>query len=378
MVSKNQIQHVIIIIKENHTFDNYFGTFPGAAGASNLAHAPDPPASDPPHDHAAWLNRAQRAVRAQYQEADIPAYFAYARLFTLCDNYFTDIASQSEPNHLMLIAADSPIIDNSTPNRTYQPQQPFDLPSLPANLTKAGFSWATYGDPTFSYFDHITTLKGSPNIKPWTSFDSDVAGGKLATVTWIYAQSDSSEHPPYGKAVGTPVVKPGMEWTVARVNAIAKSKFWSNTAIFITWDDWGGWYDHVDPQQVETWAGNDPARGPPYRGTQFQYGSRVPCLVISPYARKGHISTAFHSHVSLVKFCEKTFGLPSINARDAGADDMSDCFDFTQAPLPAPAPNPGGVSPPSPNPITKPKTKPKLRGKPTKPIKRTRRKAKKQ
>src|SRR5512142_1822036 len=88
----NPIEHVIIIVKENHTFDNYFGTFPGANGDATLAHAPDPPASDPRHDHAAWLDRAQIAVRQQYREADIPAYFAYARQFTLCDNYFSEIA----------------------------------------------------------------------------------------------------------------------------------------------------------------------------------------------------------------------------------------------------------------------------------------------
>ncbi len=371
MQPKNPIQHVVIIIKENHTFDNYFGTFPGANGDAALAHAPDPPASDPPHHHAAWLNRAQGAVREQYHEADIPAYFAYARLFTLCDNYFTDVASQSEPNHLMLIAADSPIIDNSTANRTFQPQSPFNLPSLPANLVKAGLTWATYGDPGFSYFDHITALKGSPQIAPWTKFDSDVAVGKLPTVTWMYAPGSFSEHPPYGKGAGTPVTKPGMQWTVARVNAIAKSKYWGNIAIFISWDDWGGWYDHVEPKGVETWNGNDPPHGTPYRGTQFRYGPRVPCLVISPYARKGYISKAFHSHVSLVKFCEKTFGLSSINARDAGADDMADCFDFTQTPLSPPQPNPGGVTPqPSPKPGPKPRMKPKPGGKPAKRRKR--------
>ncbi len=349
MQSKSPIQHVVIIIKENHTFDNYFGTFPGANGDPTLSHAPDPPASDPPHQHAAWLNRAQGAVREQYREADIPGYFAYARMFTLCDNYFTDVASQSEPNHLMLIAADSPIIDNSSPNRTFQPQSPFNLPSLPANLVKAGLTWATYGDRGSSYFNHITALKGSPQIAPWTKFDSDVAGGKLATVTWMYAPGSFSEHPPYAKSAGTPVVNAGMQWTVARVNAIAKSKYWGNTAIFITWDDWGGWYDHVEPNEVETWNGNDPPHGMPYHGSQFRYGPRVPCLVISPYARKGYISKAFHSHVSLVKFCEKTFGLSSINARDAAADDMSDCFDFTQTPLSPPPLNPGGVTPPPPS-----------------------------
>src|ERR1700736_2324295 len=136
MTSTSPIKHVVLIIKENHTFDNYFGTFPGANGDATLAHAPDPPASDPPHDHQAWLARATNAVRQQYTEQDIPAYFAYARQFTLCDNYFTEVASQSEPNHLMLIAAASPIIDNANKNRTNQPQEPLKIQTLPKALER--------------------------------------------------------------------------------------------------------------------------------------------------------------------------------------------------------------------------------------------------
>jgi phospholipase C len=106
----NPIDHVVIIVKENHTFDNYFGTFPGANG-TKLPAAKDPPTGgDPRHDHTGWLERATHAVKLQYSEQDIPAYFSFARQFTLCDNYFTEVASQSEPNHLMLIAAASPVI----------------------------------------------------------------------------------------------------------------------------------------------------------------------------------------------------------------------------------------------------------------------------
>ncbi len=362
MKPHNPIEHVVIIVKENHTFDNYFGTYPGANGDAALAHAPDPPAADPPHDHAAWLERATGAVRQQYNEGDIPAYFAAARQFTLCDNYFTEIASQSEPNHLVLIAADSPIIDNSSPRRTYQPQAPFAIPSLPERLALSGLSWKTYGDPAFSYFDHIQALKGSPQIVPWTQFDTDAAAGKLPAVSWVYATSQFSEHPPYGSTSGS-VVNAGMQWTIDRITAVGKSSLWPSTAIFITWDDWGGWYDHVEPPLKDTWAGTGPSSGPSYAGTQFSYGPRVGCLVIGPYARQGYISKAFHSHASLVKFCELTYGLPPISQRDAASDDMSDCFDFTQAPLPAPS---VGVDP-GPTPSPKPKKRPHRRPKGGKP-----------
>ena len=345
MKPHNPIEHIVIIVKENHTFDNYFGTFPGVNGDAILAHAPDPPAKDPPHDHRAWLKRAKGAVRQQYHESDIPAYFAYARQFTLCDNYYTEIASQSEPNHLVLFAAASPIIDNANPKRKYQPQPPFKIPSLPASLSKTSLTWKSYGDPTFNYFNDIAALKGNPNIVAWTQFDVDAVAGNLPNIAWVYAPSEFSEHPPYGASANKPSVKPGMQWTVDRVNQVAKGKQWTSTAIFITWDDWGGWYDHVNPPLNETWKGGGPA-GTTYTNTQFSYGPRVGCLVLSPYAKKNYISRVFHSHVSVVKFCETTFGLTPINKRDAASDDMSDCFDFTQKLLPPPniKPKPKGKS----------------------------------
>ena len=148
----------------------------------------------------------------------------------------------------------------------------------------------------------------------------DAAAGTLPSVSWVYASQGLSEHP-------TDSVRQGMAWTVSQINAIVKGGLWPSVAVFITWDDWGGWADHVVPPSVELWSD----------GTQFRYGSRVPCLVLSPYARQAYISKALHSHVSLVRFCEVTFGLPSLNMRDADADGMQDCFDFGQqvGPLPA-------------------------------------------
>src|SRR5437588_11546714 len=102
------IQHVVIIVKENHTFDNYFGRFPGVNGDPNLAAASDPPSSDHPHEHAAWLKRATGAAREQYAQANIPNYWRYAQRHTLCDRYFTQVAGPSTPTHLMLNPANPP------------------------------------------------------------------------------------------------------------------------------------------------------------------------------------------------------------------------------------------------------------------------------
>jgi phospholipase C len=352
MPSQGPIQHVVVIFKENHTFDNYFGTFPGSNGVT-LAHSPNPPTRDPDHRHKAWLNRAQGAAREQFIESDIPAYFAYARQFTLCDNYFTDVAGPSTPNHLMLLTADSPIIDNPSGNPVY------DLPSLPASLDAAGLTSGNYGGYAFGL---IKALARHPKLSS-DQFAKDAAAGKLPSASWVYGPHAFSEHPPdpQDRGANPPVgnVTNGMQWTVDQVNAIVKGGLWPQTAIFITWDDWGGWYDHVNPPEVEKWTD----------GTQFRYGSRVGCLVLSPYAKTGYISKVLHSHVSLIKFCEITFGLPSLNARAAAADDMSDCFDFTQKPLPPPSagsvqPGPGSLPPPSPGKKPKPKPQPNPRARP--------------
>jgi phospholipase C len=344
----------VVIFKENHGFDNYFGTFPGANGTT-MAHSPNPPLQDPDHRHKAWLNRTRGAVREQFIESDIPAYFAYARQFTLCDNYFTDVAGPSTPNHLMLLTADSPIIDNPSGNPVY------DLPSLPASLDAAGFNWGNYGGYAFGL---IKALAGRPQLSS-NQFATDAKAGKLPAVSWVYGPHAFSEHPPdpQDRGANPPVgnVTNGMQWTVEQVNAIVQGGLWPQTAIFITWDDWGGWYDHVNPPEVEKWTD----------GTQFRYGSRVGCLVLSPYAKAGYISKVQHSHVSLIKFCENTFGLPTLNARDKAADGMSDCFDFTQKPAPAPSVQgvPPGSSPrPSrgkkaqPKPKTGRRTRPKSKG----------------
>src|SRR5260370_39521015 len=144
-----------------------------------------------------------------------------------------------------------------------------------------------------------------------------------------------------------------MQWTLDRINAVQKSSLWAGTVIFVTWDDWGGWYDHVDAPLKDTWKGGGPSNEP-YTGSQFSYGPRVPCLVVSPYAKKGYISKTFHSHVSLIKFCETTFGLAALNARDSAADDMADCFNFQAAPSSTPAPQPLPKPAPTPPPAGPP------------------------
>ncbi len=316
----------MIIVKENHTFDNYFGTFPGADGLL-LPRAPNPPPKDPDHRHSAWLTRNNTSVRQQFGEGDIPDYFAYARQFTLCDRYFTEVAGPSTPNHLMLVAADSPFIDNPPRGATAQLAS-----SLPRSLEKQKLTWGNYGGYVFQ---HIAGINKNWNFTS-DQFKADASKGVLPSVSWVYAPGPYDEHPrdtpQQSSSQGNVTI--GMQWTVDQVNAIIAGGLWESTAVFITWDDWGGWYDHVNPPNVEAWNQSTPQ--PSYLGTQFRYGSRVGCLVLSPYARKSYISKQSHSHVSLVRFCESTFSIGPLNARDNASDDMSDCFDFSQQPLQPP------------------------------------------
>jgi phospholipase C len=320
------VKHVVIIMKENHTFDNYFGTFPGANGMS-MPRSPNPPPRDPNHSHAAWLTRETTSVREQFVEQDIPVYFDYARKFTLCDSYFTEVAGPSTPNHLMVVSADSPVIDNP-PN--FQTASFMLSASLPLGLERAGRSWRGYGGFALDYLAGIN--------RKWKltsdQFRADASAGSLADVSWVWAPSRFDEHPPNARGSGEGNVTVGMQWTVDQVDALVKGGLWADSVVFITWDDWGGWYDHVVPPDVETWNGK--GGNPGYEGTQFRYGSRVGCLVLGPYAKAGFLSETVHSHVSLVKFCEAAFGLKPINARDSNADPMSDCFDFSQTPLAPP------------------------------------------
>lgn len=326
------IEYVVIIVKENHTFDNYFGTFPSAEGVK-LTPASNPPPNDPHHDHETWMRRASNPrYHVQYGEKDIPAYFAYARQFTLCDHYFSEVAGPSTPNHLMLICGDAPIINN--PSRQYHPRpgDAYRLASLPEQLEEAGLSWGNYGGYAFHF---IAGLAGHHRNHTRDLFQHHATKGKLPSVSWVYADGRPSltEHP-------TQNITDGMQWTVDQINAIVAGGLWDRTAVFITWDDWGGWFDHVEPPLVEKWdssrAQRPPDAHPEFNGQQFRYGSRVPCLALSPYAKRGHVCSQTNSHVSLVKFCQTTFGLPSLNERDGGSNGMTDCFDFAQNPLPPP------------------------------------------
>ena len=155
-------------------------------------------------------------------------------------------------------------------------------------------------------------------VIPESQVLNDIANGQLAQVSWVIPGGAASDHALSNNGSGP-------SWVAAIVNAIGNSPYWANTAIIITWDDWGGWYDHVAPKIIDdgvSW------------GSGYVYGFRVPLIVVSPYAQAKYISHTTHDFGSILKYIETTFGLNSLGYADAYADDLSDCFNLTQPPIP--------------------------------------------
>jgi phospholipase C len=147
-------------------------------------------------------------------------------------------------------------------------------------------------------------------IIPQTQVLTDILNGQLAQVTWVIPDGADSDHAASNKGTGP-------SWVASIVNAIGTSQYWSDTAIIITWDDWGGWYDHVAPSIYDS----------------YEYGFRVPLIIVSPYTKQGYVSHVTHDFGSILKFIEEIFKLPSLGYADARADDFSDCFDLSQTPI---------------------------------------------
>ncbi len=315
-------------MQENHTFDNYFGTFPGANGIQN-----DPPTVQPFHiagpitdlchswscSRRAWNNgtmdgflgaESSKQTFGYYDQRDIPYYWSLAKQYTLFDDYFTSVMGPSLPNHLYLVAGQS---GNRTTNL---PHPVMYAKSIIDELEKSHISWGYYapgwlnnenGLPLFaSIMSNQTRLN---HIKWSTDFILDVKNSKLPQVSWVMPTDEESEHPPYS-------LTRGEKWVESIIGAVQSSPYWSSTAIFLTWDDYGGWYDHVAPPQVD----------------QFGYGFRVPLLVISPFARHGYIDHKPSDHTSILRFVETTFGLAPLTKRDAQAYDLSDAFTLGSSP----------------------------------------------
>jgi len=205
------------------------------------------------------------------------------------------------------------VIDASG-NRSQQPPC-FSFKTLPDSLEKAGISWKYYADAG-GYVSVMGQIRNSgwwqDDVAPAAQFLADAKNGKLPAVSWLIPPGDDSAHPPNS-------ICEAENWNVSILNALMQGPGWNSTVVFVTWDDFGGFYDHVPPPQVD----------------QFGLGPRVPLLIISPYAKAGHVSHTVYDHTSVLKFIETRYNLPPLTSRDAAANNMLDSFDFdaSQPPL---------------------------------------------
>jgi len=367
----SQIKHIVFILKENHTFDNYFGTFPGADGVSMgtthtgkivpLGPAPNFFTQDIGHSFGDALlamdngkmdkfdlvtgafQHGRLANYTQFRQSQIPNYWALASRFVIADEFFTSVHGPSFPNHLFTLAAQSAQAINNPDSvgtwgcdagisamveamdangKRFLEVPCFDIPTVPDSLNAAGLTWRYYGAPGFgrgrewTEVDAIRHIRYGPqwktNVLGFTRFFKDIARGDFANVTWITTDGKESEHPVQGGSCA------GENSSVHIIDAIMNSPEWSSTVIFVSWDDFGGFYDHVAPPQVDI----------------LGLGPRVPLLIISPFVKSGYIEHQVLEFSSVVKFIEEVFGLPFLTARDTNSNDMFDAFDFVDEPLP--------------------------------------------
>ncbi|MGH2442168.1 MAG: phospholipase C, partial [Chloroflexota bacterium] len=277
---------------------------------------------------------------AQLHESDIPNYWAYAHRYALADHFFSSLVGNSFPNHLFTVAAqagnadDIPssltnsahadrwgcdaaagtLVEQRLRNGTFHYTFPcFSFSTLAGSLDRRNISWAYYApgqdQPGYQWstFDAIRQVRNGPDwathVVDYRKFASDAAAGTLPAVSWLVQPENVSDHPDLGS------ICDGENWTVGQINAVmGNPSLWAHTAIVLTWDDYGGFYDHVRPP-----------RGPnPYD----MYGFRVPAIVISPWSRPGFIDHHTYNFASLLTFAERVFHLPALNRNDATAGDL--------------------------------------------------------
>jgi phospholipase C len=397
------IQHAVFIVQENRSFDSYFGTFPGADGipmdtSGNPTTCLDDPATNtcvyPYHDAAdingggphnnhsvivdtdnglmdgylaskAAAGTPRNDVMGYHDQRELPAYWSFAKQFTLQDHMFGPVRGWSQIAHNYLVSAWSAVCADpsrastcttnvrGTDSETVTPQPDYAWTDITYLLHKAGVSWKYYiGSGTQPDCDEgemsccpeaqsagtqeiwnplldFKTVHDDgqlSDIQDVSNFYTAAAAGKLPAVSWVIPSREVSEHP-------DAPISAGQAYVSGVINALMRSPEWSSTAIFLTWDDWGGFYDHVVPPSVDS----------------VGYGIRVPAMVISPWARRGYIDHRVLSFDAYLKFIEDNWlggqridpasdgrpdPRPDVRENATVLGDLMNDFNFNQTPPP--------------------------------------------
>ena len=369
----------VVWIQENRSPDNLFQGLPGADIATTGINSkgqviPLQPEHlsinyDVSHSHIAFLTSYDNGKLDRFDQdlaecnpkpctlppnpqyfsvlpSDVAPYLQMAEQYTFADRMFQTNQGPSFPAHQFIISGTSApstgsdlfAAENPTPsgfpvgctapsNVTVALIDPsgdesqtvypcFEHATMTDLLDAQNISWRYYTGSVDGIWvgpDAIEHMRFGPDwnnvVTPSKQVLVDISKGQLAAVSWVIPSGQSSDHADANDGSGP-------SWVASIVNALGTSPYWANTAIFVTWDDWGGWYDHVPPPIINS----------------YEYGYRVPLIVIGPYAKPAYVSHVTHDFGSILKFIEGTYNLPSLGYADALADDLSDCFDFSQTP----------------------------------------------
>jgi phospholipase C len=379
--SGTPIQHVVIIVQENRSFDNLFATFPGADGAtsgkthtgktvqltphaltsnlvlnnSHLAWVDDYDGGNMDGFDLVWVNGHRCTCAYQYvNETQIQPYWDMAQQYVLADHMFQTQTSGSFTAHQDLIRGDT-VISPTASLIDFPTDGPWGCDAPPSTVTtlltsggkyeqNAGpypclsyatvrdlldaksVSWKyytpdihTHGGDLWNAFDAISAVRNSSewqtNVSsPETNIFTDISSHSLPAVSWVIPDGQNSDHP--AQRLWEQKKDTGPSWVAQVVNAVGHSAYWKSTAIVVTWDDWGGWYDHVAPPQLD------------YNGLGF----RIPMIVVSPYAKAGVVSHTQYEFGSILRFVEDSFNLGRLGTTDVRANSINDAFDFSQKP----------------------------------------------
>jgi phospholipase C len=362
-VPRTPIEHVVTLMQEGHTFDNYFGTYPGADGIPADTCMPEHPPAPVPcllpssldnrplaslaSDRAAFevarsggaMNGFVAAQRSRvaneltmghYRRADLEYAWNLADRYVLFDRFFSSSKGGSVPNHLFWVTGSGgPSGTDGIPEGGFG-----DRPTIFDRLQAAGVSWKFYVQnydpratfhrgpnaersaqvarvPLLAYARYVDDPELFSHIVPVEEYFEDLQHGTLPAVSYI-VPSGASERPPSSVASGQRFVR-------SLVDGLTASRHWASSAFILTYANWGGWYDHVPPPQVD----------------QEGYGFRVPALLVSPYAKRGYVDHTQLDFTSILRFIGDNWNLPPLASRDANAASLTSAFDFAAAPRPA-------------------------------------------
>lgn len=359
IATTSPIKHVVVVLLQNNSFDHLFGTYPAAngntveglsptvpgytqtdaAGTSVTPHLladdapPNLPEGDiayrqvltPEMDKFAFYNGDAAMGYYDSTTPGVAALWQLAQQFALADHYFGSVVGEAPTNQLYMVAA-------ADLNQTFDVQpaygpcqiadasaQPYNFPNVADQLSSANLGWGvfqqSFGDCTVfmgihNPFQFFSSTHDASNIQDFSSFAAEAQNDILPVFSLVIPDSKHDMHP------GSAPITNAIDFVQTLVQQVQASPVWSSTAIIVTFDTGGGWYDHVYPPTVDD------------QGLAF----RVPTLVISPYAKKDYVSHVVMDHVSILKLIQWNWTLPSLNARNAQSGDMFDMFDFTGTP----------------------------------------------